>query len=697
MNTKIELRCLSIKSMKIIVLGFSLLFTILLLNLADNYILTYAEEENIGIVIKDSDLIVQEYTSGLNLPVMIDFIDKNMLVAEKDGTVRIIKDGILASEPILQLEVSNASEEGLLGILVQNNDVFLHYTTSDVDDDTTSNWFTKYTWNGEKLIDPIELLSFHSGAGDHNSGVMIEDSNGIVFGAIGDMGYVGGQYDPDNFTLTENEEMLYENSSVGNEPVGSILSLNTPRDIYAIGIRNTFGLDIDPVTGTLWDTENGPNLFDEVNLVQKKFNSGWNEIMGPIKDNQKSPIINGYKYSDPEFSWERPVAVTSIHFMQSPLFPDYENSVLIGSFVGGIMYKFELNENRNGFIFDDDNLKDLVLNKADNPSEIIFGTGFAGITDIKEGPDGAIYIVTIGDGKIFRILPTLNGNIVESNCQNLPDSKNFSGCDFSNENFMNKDFSDKDLSFADFSNSNLISVNFQGANLANSNFYNTELSNVDFHGANLDSVIFKDANLVNVNFNESSLVSVDFQKATLSVVNFEHSNLENSFFNNAELENSKFMYANLQRAGFESSKLISTNLENTDLTFANFYRTIMTDVNFNGAKLWKTKLNNADLENASFVETDNYVSEFKKSNLKNVDFQLSYLSGVDFTDADLTNANLLGVYPVDSIFDNTNLTNAKINTCLEHDVLSRILNKILRSIEDLNLEFVEKLIINTCP
>ena len=684
--------------MKVAVQGLLVLFLIISLNLVGNDIFTYAEDEETDrIVLKDADLIVEEYASGLKLPVMIDFIDESMLVIEKDGTVRIIKDEILASEPVLQLEVSTTSEEGLLGILVQNNDVFLHYTTSNVDDDTTSNWFTKYTWNGEKLIDPVELLSFHSGAGDHNSGVMIEDKDGVIFGAIGDMGYVGGQYAPNNFTLIENEEMLYQNSlSDKSEPVGSVLSLNTPREIYAIGIRNTFGLDIDPVTGILWDTENGPNLFDEVNLVQKKFNSGWNKIMGPIKDNEETPKINGYEYSDPEFSWERTVAVTSIHFIQSPLFPEYENSVLIGSFAGGILYKFELNENRDGFRFDNNELEDLVLNKEDNPNEIIFGTGFAGITDIKEGPDGSIYVVTIGDGKIFRISPALSENIVKSNCQNFSDSKNFSGCNFSSENFINKDFSNKDFSFTDFSNSNLVDINFQSANLVNSNFHNAQLSNVNFLGANLDSVIFKEANIENTNFNEASLVSADFQKTTLSVVNFERSNLERSFFNNAELENAKFMYANLKGAGFESSNLTSADFENTDLMFANFYNAILKNANFNEAKLWKTKLNNADLENASFVGTDNYNSEFKKSNLKNVDFQSSYLSGVDFTDADLTNVNLLYVYPVDSIFDDANLTNAKINTCLEHDAFSRILNKILRSIEGLNLEFFEKLIISAC-
>ena len=677
-----------VKTMKAAVLILLISFSILSLNLASNDILTYAEENKTNnIVIKDSNLIVEEYVSGLNLPVMIDFIDEHMLVVEKDeGTVKIIKDGILISEPILQLEVSNTSEEGLLGILVQNNDVFVHHTTRSVDDDTVSNWFTKYTWDGEKLIEPVELLSFHKGTGNHNGGVMIEDENGIVFGAIGDLGY-GKVLD-----MQQQKNFL----SAENNYIGSILSLNAPSEVYAVGIRNTYGLDIDPVTGILWDTENGHKDFDEVNLVQKKFNSGWSKIQGPIKDNQETPIINGYEYSDPEFSWERPVAVTSIHFIQSPLFPEYENSVLIGSFGGGILYKFELNENRDGFRFDDNNLKDLVLNKEDSPSEIIFGTGFAGITDIKEGPDGSIYIVTIGDGKIFRISPALNGNIGGSDCQNFSDSKNFSGCIFSGEDFTGKNFSNKDFSFADFSKSNLTDVNFQGANLVNSNFYNAKLSNVNFSGANLDSAIFKEAILTNTNFNKASLVSADFQKTILSKVNFEHSDLERSFFNNAELEGTKFMHANLMRAGFESSNLTFVDLENTNLVYAIFDNAISKNANFNGAKIWKTKLNNADLENSSFVGTDVFNSEFRKSNLKNADFQLSKLTNVDFTDADLTSVNLLYVYPVDSIFDDTILKNAKINTCLEHDIFSRILNKILRSIEGLNLEFFEKLIISVC-
>ena len=99
----------------------------------------FAENE---ITITDSNFIIEEYISGLKYPVMIDFLDEQIVVIEKDlGNVRIIKDGVLVSEPILNIEVSKTIEEGLIGILVSENDVFLHYTTADANNKTTSNFF----------------------------------------------------------------------------------------------------------------------------------------------------------------------------------------------------------------------------------------------------------------------------------------------------------------------------------------------------------------------------------------------------------------------------------------------------------------------------------------------------------------------------------------------------------------------------
>ena len=64
-------------------------------------------------------------------------------------------------------------------------------------------------------------------------------------------------------------------------PNGSIIGDQYPLNLYyAYGIRNSFGMDFDPVTEKLWDTENGPSYGDEINLVEPGFNSGWNKVQG---------------------------------------------------------------------------------------------------------------------------------------------------------------------------------------------------------------------------------------------------------------------------------------------------------------------------------------------------------------------------------------------------------------------------------
>jgi hypothetical protein len=95
--------------------------------------------------------------------------------------------------------------------------------------------------------------------------------------------------------------------------------------LWAYGIRNSFGMDFDSLTARLWLTENGPNVYDEINLVGRGFNSGWLKIMGPDSRNatytengnqayNANDLIylpNAY-YADPVFSWLQPIGVTSI-------------------------------------------------------------------------------------------------------------------------------------------------------------------------------------------------------------------------------------------------------------------------------------------------------------------------------------------------------------------------------------------------
>jgi aldose sugar dehydrogenase len=135
---------------------------------------------------------------------------------------------------------------------------------------------------------------------------------------------------------------------------------------YAYGIRNSFGMDFDPVTGNLWDTENGSEHGDEINLVEPGFNSGWADVQGlmsKLEENLDEHNVVGVEdvedvelvdfgrgnYSDPEFVWQIPVGVTSIKFFNSPnLGEQYQNDMSVGDINNGILYNFDLNENRTG-------------------------------------------------------------------------------------------------------------------------------------------------------------------------------------------------------------------------------------------------------------------------------------------------------------------------------------------------------------
>jgi aldose sugar dehydrogenase len=196
---------------------------------------------------------------------------------------------------------------------------------------------------------------------------------------------------------------------------------------YAYGIRNSFGIDFDPVTGNLWDTENGEHNYDEVNLVKPGFNSGWAKIMGPVSRNnnntaqqQNLVMFTGSEYADPVFSWKEQVGITDIEFFNSTrLGTEYANNIFVGDINNGNLYYFEVNDNRTGLHFgtraenDDkhDNksdtqagLQDLVADNSDELATITFGTDFGRITDIETGPDGLLYILSYEDGKIYRII-----------------------------------------------------------------------------------------------------------------------------------------------------------------------------------------------------------------------------------------------------------------------------------------------------
>ena len=328
------------------------------------------------------------------------FVGDDILILEKDGVVTLIRNGIIQSEPILKVPVNPIGENGLLGITNVGNDVYLYFTEVDQRKERLGNKIYKYEWTGDSLVNP-ELLKELPSNDYHNGGAMVTGLDNQVYAVIGDT----GKYGPLQNKLLEN---LYPPGTPDYMDTSVILRVDPEGPYQAVGIRNSFGLAIDPITGKLWATENGDDDFDEINLIEGKFNSGWNKIMGPstTAELESLPGYLDYEYDEPEFTWEKVVAPTGIAFAQFTKTDHFQNSLFVGDCNNGNIYNFKLNENRDGFDFSNPELQDKVINLGESMEDLIIGTGFGCIVDLENGPDGNLYLVTHSDRTIYKISPS---------------------------------------------------------------------------------------------------------------------------------------------------------------------------------------------------------------------------------------------------------------------------------------------------
>ena len=423
--------------------------------------------------------ITQLTTDELDFPTGIDFLaEDDILVIEKNtGQVKRILDGKVLNEPVLDVNVASERERGLLGIAILNTKgltnpaatttikfqeennlldnevkVFLFYTeTKDIDNgDILGNRLYKYDFIDGKLVNPKLLLDLPSGL-RHNGGVLELGPDNHLYLVVGD-----ADADIDGpLTLAQN----IENNELPPDGRAGVLRLTVDGDpvidndgfsslernsglldfYYGYGIRNSFGISFDPVTGILWETENGYDYGDEINVILPGFNGGYMQIMGlsteyenfknsematltsevfvKFKDFDKSNLIslNGQgTYYDPVFTWVDTVAPTAVTFIDSNIFgEEYENDLLIGSVnQGGRIFHFNLNETRTGLdLSSSGELVDRIADVDEELTPVTAGMNFGMITDIEINPyDGKIYVVSGLDGqsqkgKIYQAYP----------------------------------------------------------------------------------------------------------------------------------------------------------------------------------------------------------------------------------------------------------------------------------------------------
>jgi aldose sugar dehydrogenase len=239
---------------------------------------------------------------------------------------------------------------------------------------------------------------------------------------------------------------------VGAEMGGEVGS--NIQKIYAYGVRNGFGMAFDPISGDLWEQENGDDSFSELNRVEPGFNSGWPQVMGPLQrvteyrtiettttPNPPDPFaqtyfglqqlrwspenisrnvggvdffqLRGSQYSPPEFTWKYEVAPGAIGFVRgNGLGAAFDGDLFVAGATplleGGHLFRFELTRNRRDFEFSDRRLRDGV---ADNihkweiteSESLLIGRNFGVGTDMHTGPNGNLFIVSLTHGAVYEI------------------------------------------------------------------------------------------------------------------------------------------------------------------------------------------------------------------------------------------------------------------------------------------------------
>ena len=367
------------------------------------------------------NLKIETVTTGLVLPTTMAFVGPDdMLVLEKNkGTVQRIVNGQMLDRPLLQVNVSSEVERGMLGIAVSKDNqtgkplVFLYFTESEGGEPIASRLY-RYELMNDTLVNPLLLLDLPAVPGPrHNSGNIIIGPDNNLYVSVGDLdGHITMAQNVKGGGWPDGSSAILKITQDGQALERGVLGDNgIIKKYYAYGIRNSFGMDFDPVTNMVWDTENGPSYGDEINLIEPGFNSGWLEVQGmaPVDFNYSEDLVNFEgkgNYSDPEFVWSDTVGPTAIKFLHSDrLGKEYENDVFVSDITQGNIYHFDLDINRTQLVLEGA-LADRVSNNDTENEDIIFGEGFGGISDLEVGPyDGYLYIVSLGHGSIYRIVP----------------------------------------------------------------------------------------------------------------------------------------------------------------------------------------------------------------------------------------------------------------------------------------------------
>jgi aldose sugar dehydrogenase len=345
-------------------------------------------------------------TKGLNQPWSMAFLpDGAILITERPGRLRVVRNGVLDPKPVDGLPQVQA--QGLAGLMDlalsprfgENKLVYFTYhkpsgnTATKGGNNAGVITLARGRWDGAGLVEVRDLFSAIQGG---NASRIIFGRDGMIYMTVGIGDPPGAARAQDPNDLAGKVLRLRDDGSVppDNPFVGRA---GYRPEIYTLGHRNALGLAVQPDTGAIWECEDGPNGGDEINILLPGKNYGWPVVsygrfylgprvsVDPWREGMEPPLV----------FWVPAIAISGMTFYTGDKFPNWKNNV----FVGGM---------RQGEVPRSGHLERIDFNDKweELHRESMLRELQQRIRDVRQGPDGFLYLLTAeNDGALMRIEP----------------------------------------------------------------------------------------------------------------------------------------------------------------------------------------------------------------------------------------------------------------------------------------------------
>lgn len=342
---------------------------------------------------------------GLERPWSMAWLpDGTLLITEKAGRLRLVRDGVLEPTPIAGVpEVMSSGQGGLMEIAIhprfaENRLVYLTYSHGTENANRTRLARATFDGNALRNLQVIFEVSQVKSGGQHFGSRIVWLPDGTMLVAIGDGGNPPVQLEGDLIRKQAQNLRSHLGKIVRLKDDGSI-----PRDnpfatradanpaIWSYGHRNIQGLTFDPSTQRVWATEHGARGGDELNLVEAGKNYGWPIVTysqeysgGEISQERSRPGM-----VDPKVVWTPATAPSGLAIYSGDHFPDWQGDLFAGGLVSRDVRRINLD----------------ATGKVLGQQAIAIGQR---VRDVRQGPDGLLYILTdeSENGRLIRLEPT---------------------------------------------------------------------------------------------------------------------------------------------------------------------------------------------------------------------------------------------------------------------------------------------------